>query len=154
MRTGPFTLRRFLLGAADEIRAHLLEVRHALGGERDANAVHALLDSLFFAGAGRLVGSRLRGVFGSDRRHQSRSLRARAANPRTTTCAGGDEGGVRPRARLTPEGARVTRRPRGGARARSAGTHRGRRPGSTPPPTPRRAFPARASPRERIGLRF
>jgi hypothetical protein len=28
--------------------------------------VHALLDSLFFAGAGRLVGSRLRGVFGSD----------------------------------------------------------------------------------------
>ena len=54
MRTGPFTLRRFSLAPRIGIRAHLLEVGHVLGGERDANAVHALLDSLFFAGAGRL----------------------------------------------------------------------------------------------------
>ena len=58
---GALDLEALLLGAADQISAHLLQVRHVLRCERDPNAVHTLFDSIFFAGAGRLVGSRLWG---------------------------------------------------------------------------------------------
>ena len=54
---GALDLEALLLGAADEVRAHLLEVGDVLGGERDADAVHALLGSVLLAGAGSLVGA-------------------------------------------------------------------------------------------------
>ena len=60
-----------------------------------ARAVHALLDSLFFAGAGRLVGSRLRKGSEAVGLSVSRSARERRRAPAS------DDGGVKPRARLT-----------------------------------------------------
>ena len=55
---GALHLEALLLGAADEIRAHLLEVSDVLGGEGNADAVNAGSVTLIALGTRSLVRSR------------------------------------------------------------------------------------------------